>query len=108
MSVNDAAAYSFRLYVAGTALNSTRALANLQVLCRRHMAGRHSIEIVDVFREPGRALADGVFMTPTLRVLAPDPERTIVGTLSDAATLMQVLNLPQAGGADGDTGPGTP
>lgn len=93
--MNHAAAFSFRLYVAGEAVNSARALANLHALCRAHLQGRHSIEVIDVFREPGRALADGIFMTPTLVRLAPSPMRKIVGTLSDTATLMQALDLPQ-------------
>lgn len=87
----------FRLYVAGETLNSSQALANLQALCRVHLPGGHSIQIVDVFREPERALADGIFMTPTLLRLAPSPQRKIVGTLSDTATLMQALDLPEPG-----------
>ncbi len=85
--------FRFRLYVAGDALNSAQARANLAVLCRTHLAGRHEIEVVDVFREPGRALADAIFMTPTLVKLAPLPVRTIVGTLSQTALVMQALGL---------------
>jgi circadian clock protein KaiB len=95
MLVTDGVAFSFRLYIAGEAVNSAQALANLQALCRGHLAGRHRIEVVDVFREPARALADGIFMTPTLLRLAPAPLRKIVGTLSDTVTLMQVLDLPE-------------
>lgn len=95
MAVNTGVDYSFRLYVAGEALNSAQALTHLHALCRGHLAGRHSIEVVDVFREPERALADGIIMTPTLLRLAPLPLRSIVGTLSDTATLMQALDLPQ-------------
>lgn len=100
MPVSDGVAYSFRLYTAGEALNSAQALANLQALCRDHLAGRHRIEVVDVLHESERALADGIFMTPTLLRLAPSPLRKIVGTLGDTATLMQVLDrpdLPQVG-----------
>ncbi|MBC7942474.1 MAG: circadian clock protein KaiB [Chitinophagaceae bacterium] len=86
--------FSFRLYIAGEALNSAQAMANLQALCRSHLCGRHTIEVVDVFREPERALADGIFMTPTLLRLGPGPPRKVVGTLSDTATLMQALGLP--------------
>lgn len=84
-------------------MNSTQALANLRALCRGKLAGRHSIEVVDVFREPGRALADGVVMTPTLLRLAPLPLRKIVGTLSDTATLLQALDL-----AEPDAAPPSP
>ncbi len=87
------ARFKFRLYVAGDALNSTQALANLTSLCRAHLPDRHEIELVDVFREPERALADGIFMTPTLVKLAPSPVRSIVGTLSQMPPVLQALGL---------------
>jgi circadian clock protein KaiB len=87
------AQFKFRLYVAGDALNSAQARANLAALCRAHLAGRHQIDIVDVFKEPKRALADAIFITPTLVKLAPLPERTIVGTLSQTQTVLQALGL---------------
>jgi circadian clock protein KaiB len=85
--------FKFRLYVAGDAPNSAQALANLTALCRAHLPDRHEIEIVDVFREPKRALADGIFMTPTLVKLAPSPTRRIVGTLSQTQIVLQALGL---------------
>ncbi|MES2606029.1 MAG: circadian clock KaiB family protein [Pseudomonadota bacterium] len=85
--------FKFRLFVAGDALNSTLALANLTALCRTHLPGRHSIEVVDVFREPKRALAEGIFLTPTLIKLAPGTSLTIVGTLSKTSTILQALAL---------------
>ena len=85
--------FDFRLYVAGDAQNSALALANLAALCRDRLKDRCKIEIVDVFREPKRALADRVFMTPTLLKLAPAPDRRIVGTLSLAEPLLQALGL---------------
>ena len=85
--------FKFRLYVAGDALNSAQAVANLGALCRAHLTGRHEIEVVDVFREPKRALADAVFMTPTLIKLAPPPVRRIVGTLSQTQPVLQALGL---------------
>jgi circadian clock protein KaiB len=97
MPVNSAIAFSFRLYIAGEAMNSAYALANLQALCLARLGGLHAIEVVDVFREPERALADSVFMTPTLLKLAPGPPRRVVGTLSDTETLVQAFNLPAAG-----------
>jgi circadian clock protein KaiB len=90
----DKATFKFRLYVAGDAQNSAQALANLTALCREHLPDRHDIEIVDVFREPKRALADGILMTPTLVKLAPSPApRRIVGTLSQMQPVLQALGL---------------
>lgn len=87
------APFKFRLYVAGHALNSAQAIANLDALCRKHLPDAHEIEVVDVFSEPQRALADGIFMTPTLVKLAPAPVRRIVGTLSQTQTVLQALGL---------------
>jgi circadian clock protein KaiB len=83
----------FRLYVAGATQNSAQACANLTALCLQHLPGRHQIEIVDVFDEPKRALADGIFMTPTLVRLEPAPALRIVGTLSQAEPILQSLGL---------------
>ena len=85
--------FKVRLYVAGDALNSAQSLANLTALCQVHLPDRHEIEVVDVFREPNRALSDGILMTPTLVKLAPPPARRIVGTLSQTQTVLQALGL---------------
>lgn len=85
--------YRFRLYVAGDAQNSAQAMTNLASLCRTHLANRHEIEIVDVLREPRRALEDNVMMTPTLVMLAPGPVRRIVGTLSNTQPVLECLGL---------------
>jgi circadian clock protein KaiB len=86
--------FKFRLYVAGGTSNSVQAIANFKVLCAQHLFNRCELEIVDVLREPGRALADGILMTPTLVKVAPAPVTRIIGTLSQAqATTLQALGL---------------
>ena len=85
--------FKFRLFVAGEAPNSAQAIANLAAFCRAHLPDRYEIEIIDVFREPKRALAEGIFMTPTLVVLTPPPVRRIVGTLSHTQTVLLALGL---------------
>lgn len=85
--------FMFRLFVAGDAPNSIEAVANLAAFCRNHLTDRYEIEIVDVFREPKRALAEGIFMTPTLVALTPPPVRRIVGTLSQTQTVLLTLGL---------------
>jgi circadian clock protein KaiB len=85
--------FKFRLYVAGQTPNSLQAKANLKLLCRAHLSQNFETEIVDVFREPARALTDGIFMTPTLIKLAPAPMCKIVGTLSQTDSVLQALGL---------------
>lgn len=88
--------FKFRLYVAGETENSGQALTNLKSICKTSLPQRHEIEIVDVFREPKRALADGIFMTPTLLKLHPAPLRKIVGTLTQTDSVLQALGLESA------------
>jgi circadian clock protein KaiB len=83
--------FVFRLYVAGDTPNAAQALANLLAICRVHAPGRHDIEVVDVFREPERALADGVLVTPAVVKVSPGPVRTIVGILSRPRPLLELL-----------------
>jgi circadian clock protein KaiB len=96
--MTDKAVYRFRLYISGDTPNSAHALANLTVLCDKELRGRHEIEVVDVFREPGRALSESVLMTPTLLKLSPGPVQRIVGTLAGLQTVVLTLGLgPRAG-----------
>jgi circadian clock protein KaiB len=85
--------FRFRLYVAGDTPNSAQALRNLTALCMSNLPGSHETEVVDVFDEPMRALAEGILMTPTLLKLSPGPVRRIVGTLSDEAIVLQALGV---------------
>jgi circadian clock protein KaiB len=68
-------------------------LANLTELCDRHLRGRHEIEVVDVLREPQRALSEGVYLTPTLVKVSPDPVRRVVGSLSESRPVLEALGL---------------
>jgi len=80
-----------RLYVAGNAPNSARAISNAQALCDAHFPSRYELEIVDLLDHPQQALNDGVIVTPTLIRLLPLPTQKVVGTLSDADQLLLVL-----------------
>lgn len=85
--------FKFRLYIAGDGPHSAQAIANLNALCLEYLRDRHDIEIVDVLRQPGRALADGVMLTPLLVKLSPAPTRKIVGTLSQHDIVLQALEI---------------
>ena len=87
------AVFKFRLYVAGDAQAGAQAVSNLTALCLEYLPDRHQIEIIDVFRDPHRAVADGVLMTPTLMKISPSPARRIVGALSQEMVVLQALGL---------------
>lgn len=88
--------FDFQLYVAGDAQNSAQALANLKALCKAHVPGGYRINVVNVYLEPTRALANRIFLTPTLVKCWPLPMRQIVGTLSKTDVVLQALDLTTA------------
>lgn len=81
-----------RLYVSGNAPNSARAVVNLRALCAAHFASAHDLEIVDILREPGRAMTDGIIVSPTLLKLSPAPVARVIGDLSDTARVLLTLD----------------
>lgn len=84
-------ARSLRLYVAGNAPNSLRAIANARAICEEQAGVSYRLEIVNVLEHPKRALADGIIVTPTLLKLSPLPIQRMVGDLSDRAQVLLTL-----------------
>lgn len=82
-----------RLYVAGGAPNSIQAMANLEAICQEHLTQGYKLEIVDVFEQPLRALADGVVVTPSLAKLSPSPATKVIGNLSDKGSVIRALGI---------------
>jgi len=80
-----------RLYVAGNAPNSLRAIANAKAICDEHFGLSHELEIVDLLEHPLRALADAIVVTPTLLKLGPLPAQRVIGNLSDTNQVLLAL-----------------
>lgn len=83
--------FKFRLYVTDDMQNAAQALANLTPLSRAHLPESHAIKVVNVFREPRRALRSDIRMTPTLIKLSPT--RRIIGNLSQTQSVFQKRGL---------------
>jgi circadian clock protein KaiB len=86
-----------RLYVAGRAPNSVKAIANLQAICGRYLKDGYKLEIIDVCEHPRRALADGVIVTPSLAKVSPTPASNVIGNLSDTSSVLAALGCPPPG-----------
>jgi circadian clock protein KaiB len=81
------------LYVANDSPNSLRAIANLEAICKAYFqAGTYQITIIDILKDPLRALDDGILVTPTLIRLAA-PSRRVIGDLSDHEQVLYTLGL---------------
>ena len=81
------------LYIANSAPNSVRAVANLEAICKEYLKDNFKLEIIDVLEYPLRALADGVVVTPSLAKMSPSPAAKIVGNLSDKSSVLRALGI---------------
>jgi circadian clock protein KaiB len=87
--------WNLRLYTAGQSPKSLAALANLKKVCEEHLAGRYSIEVIDLLRNPRLAKDDEIVAIPTLVRKLPEPLRRLVGDLSDTERTLVGLQLRQ-------------
>jgi circadian clock protein KaiB len=85
------------VYVTNNSPKGQRAIENLRRACEEHLAGRYTIEVVDVLKNPRRAAADQILAAPTVVRRLPAPIRKLVGDLSDTDRLLIGLELRQSG-----------
>ena len=88
--------YDFRLYIAGTNLNSVRAIENVRRLCKQLRPSRCELDIIDLYQQPGLARRDEVVAAPALIKIFPLPRRTFIGNLSDTARVIAGLGITTA------------
>jgi circadian clock protein KaiB len=85
--------WNLRLYVAGQTPKSLTAFANLRRICEQHLAGKYTIEIVDLLENPTLARGDQILAIPTLVRKLPTPIRKIIGDLSNTERVLVGLDL---------------
>jgi circadian clock protein KaiB len=95
-NADGAETWELRLYIAGHSAKSATAFANLKRICEEHLAGRYSIEVIDLMRQPQLAAGDQIVAIPTLVRKLPEPLRKIVGDLSNEERTMVGLQLRPA------------
>jgi circadian clock protein KaiB len=81
------------LYVTGRSPKCLRAIENLRRACEEHLAGRYTIEVVDLLENPRQAADDQILAVPTVVRRLPSPIRKVVGDLSDEDRLLVGLQL---------------
>ena len=85
--------YVLRLYVTGMTPRSTRAINVVREVCDEHLAGRYTLEIIDVYQQPARISEDQIVAIPTLVKCGPTPLRRIIGDMADRDRLLLGLGL---------------
>lgn len=92
--------FDLRLYVAGQTPKSLTALANLHKICRDHLKGRYTLNVIDLLQTPQLASGDQILAIPTLVRTLPQPIRKIIGDLSDTERVLVGLDVRHTGGTN--------
>jgi circadian clock protein KaiB len=93
ISAHHKAEWQLRLYVAGQTVKAKAAFDNLRQICETHLAGRYTIEVVDLLVNPRLAAGDQILAVPTLVRKVPEPMRKIIGDLSDEHRVLVGLDV---------------
>lgn len=70
-----------------------RAVQNVTRICESELAGHYALEVIDIYKQPGRLREDQIIAIPTLIKHAPGIERRMVGDMSEIAVLRQGLGI---------------
>ena len=85
--------YVLRLFVAGTAPNSLRAIQNVRLICEEQLPGRHELEVSDIYQHVGQLATGQVVVAPTLVRQSPLPVRRLIGDLSNRNRVLEGLDI---------------
>lgn len=84
---------TLRLYVAGTAQHSSRAVERVKKLCADCLPGRHKLDIIDLYLQPDMARRDQIVALPTLIKIDPPPACRVVGDMTDRERVLVALGI---------------
>lgn len=89
--------WELRLYVADTTPRSVLAQENLRSFCEKYLQGNCRITVIDIVREPDEARKNEILATPTLVRVLPQPQKVLIGSLSDAQRVIRALEVGDEG-----------
>jgi circadian clock protein KaiB len=67
----------------------------IKEICEKELRGVYTLEIIDLYQQPARAIADQIVAAPTLVRRSPEPIR-LVGDLSDEEKVMSLFKYQNA------------
>lgn len=89
--------WNLRLYVAGQSPKCVAALRNLRTMCEEHLAGRYTIEVIDLLESPQLARGDQILAIPTVVRRLPAPVKRLIGAMSDRERALVGLDIRPVG-----------
>lgn len=100
-SSRETARVHLRLYVTGRTPAALEAIGAARELERDLVKdfGACAIDVIDVLDDPGAALRDGIYATPTIMRVKPGPARRVFGRIRSPGALREDLQLDDAASA---------
>ncbi|WP_440951135.1 ATP-binding protein [Methanosphaerula subterraneus] len=98
--------YLLKLYVSGATPQSARAIQNIRRIGEEHLAGRYTLEVIDISQHHELTRDEQIVMTPTLVRKEPAPVQRFVGDLSDSQKVLSGLGLLEGQSVHEQDGPG--
>jgi circadian clock protein KaiB len=86
--------YVLRLFVAGATDRSRQAVLRVSHLCEGELKGHCTMEVIDIYQQPGLARDNQIVATPTLIKELPLPVRRFIGNLLNIAALFTEPGTP--------------
>lgn len=93
MNVTKPLRQRLRLYVAGSSPRSLSAIRNIRQIFDAHLPGQYDLEVVDVYKQPGRAVKDNILAIPTLVRYSPGGAKRLIGDLSQKLKVEREFGL---------------
>jgi len=87
--------YVLKLYVTGITARSALAIDNLKKICEEHLNGRYTLEVIDLYKNPGLAKGEQIIAAPTLIKKLPLPLRRVIGDMSNAEKVLVGLDIKE-------------
>ena len=85
------------IYVAQLTKEIQSTFDGLHEALELHYPGEYELNIINVLEMPEKAIADNVFVTPTLIRQLPEPVLRVLGDLSDQKTILTAIQLTDDG-----------
>lgn len=84
--------YKFILFISGMSTKSSRAIENLRKISEKYLP-KFDLQIIDIRTEQQKAVEYQILAVPTLMKIHPNPNRIIVGDLSDTEKVLRILDI---------------
>jgi circadian clock protein KaiB len=84
------------LFVTGMSVSSVRAITNINNICETYIKGDFTLEIIDIYKQPGVLQQYDIIVCPTLLKIDPKPVKKLVGDLSNIEKVLSGLGIRTA------------